>query len=897
MTIKKESWYTIKEGDSLSKIAKAASVVDWRIIYNHPENSSFRKNNPNPDMIKPGSMLWIPLEIRKTTGATLINLEKKRDAICVADAHMHIQSGHVGTLPFALGAVVCDYRKMVLDIPTSRVLESLNRELLDNYATFYDKNRGLIKDWWADQKTVQETYDDLVKVVADGTSKIIEIVNMMHSAKSQIRDSGAEITINALSKYVEIVQSAPAMTKELIQKLNNLSSLVTDKRALHILTWLNMLIAYNVYLISNYAKKEIAVASATIDLIIEQQRSTCESIIKVLESFVEVDKKIFDVFVRKTMQVLADVSNKTIQVLVKWNPASYADKFIGLIANAAFSYSEFFAVQKRKTHKIAAMTVEGNARSLLAYTLKNGIYPENVFAPIIALPMDLDFAHIDRFENDDKKAVVYRYANKQYRLIYLPGKFEDEPEFLNYLKTLMKESRLPMSRFSAAILSRAYKEIAHIGHNFFPPDTSENELDIYRKLNLLVEIPGDFYYFHSRISGKNKGKLVWVNKTEYKLYEKWDVQCNDSIVSALQNPWRIVPLYHFEPRRYSGNCDDAFQYVMHKSSHAYSGGDIYRLFAGIKVYPNLGYKPLDPRLPSLKVLYKQCVENDIPIMTHGSPQGAFTHDRPFYYEYDVAAKTEPICKQSDIDYSVKNKSAKDATYYFMQEYASPYAWEQVLKEYPDLKLCIAHFGGSDNKPTKKEPLSGWDVAIDVTIARSGGWDTSVWNQKIISMIQTYKNLYTDISCHNVNTLLENLPRAIQAWPDLRKRIMFGTDWYMTEIQGLSYEAFIDQMKDGIYKMDAQIRGSGVLPQKDPHLWEWFTEINPFRFYRFDRIAHEYTKELERGIKTFGSAMIADEKKISKIDYAKKQELLVYKIAKHLVEIGELPKNDAKTSSS
>jgi predicted TIM-barrel fold metal-dependent hydrolase len=854
MTIKKESWYTIKEGDSLSKIAKAASVVDWRIIYNHPENSSFRKDNPNPDTIKPDSKLWIPLEIRKTTGATLINLEKKRDAICVADAHMHIQSGHVGTLPFALGAVVCDYRKMVLDIPTSMVLENLDRNLLDNYATFYDKHRWFIKKWIVDPKPIQATSDALVKVVADGTSQIIEIINMMFSARSVLRDETAEITIQALSKYVEIVQSAPAMTEELVLKLNNLSSLVKNKNALHILSLLNMLIAYKVYIISNYAKKGIEITSATIDLILEQQRRICESIIKVLDSLIEIDKKVYDVFFKKTIQVLGDVTNKTVEVLVMLNPNLYVEKFKGLILNFACNYSEFFAVQKEKTFKIAAMTVERNTRSLFAYTLKNGFDSAKVFAPIIALPMDLDFAHIDRFESDTKKAVVYRYTNKRY--YYKSG-----------------------------------------GKNPFGPETSESELEEYRILHALVEEYGDFYYFHSRISGKNKGKLVWVNPTEYKLYEKWDVQREDSIVSALQNPWRIIPLYHFEPRRYSGNCEDAFQYVMHKSSKAYIEGKKYRLFAGIKVYPNLGYKPLDPRLPSLNTLYERCVENDIPIMTHGSPQGAFTHDRPFYYEYDVAHNTIPVSIQRDIDYNVKNKSAKDATYYFMQEYASPYAWEQVLKKYPDLRLCIAHFGGSDNKPTKKEPLSGWNKTIDVEMARMGQWDTSVWNQKIISMIQTYKNLYTDISCHDVKTLLDNLPRAIEAWPDLRKRIMFGTDWYMTEIQGFSYEEFIDQMKDGIYKIDAQVRNSGVLPRKDPHLWEWFTEINPFRFYRFDRIAHEYTKELERGINAKGTSQMKDSEKEMKISFAKNQELLIYKIAKHLVEIGELPKNDAKTSSS
>jgi hypothetical protein len=91
--------------------------------------------------------------------------------------------------------------------------------------------------------------------------------------------------------------------------------------------------------------------------------------------------------------------------------------------------------------------------------------------------------------------------------------------------------------------------------------------------------------------------------------------------------------------------------------------------------------------------------------------------------------------------------------------------------------------------------------------------------------------------------LENLPRAIIRWPELRKRIMFGTDWYMTEQGNLPYKAFVEQAKEGIDYVDSVVRKSGKLPQNDPTLWQWLTEINPFRFYRFDRIAKEYAKEL------------------------------------------------------
>lgn len=52
--------YTVKAGDSLSKIAKAHGISDWRTIYNDPANSGFRSLRPNPNLIQPGDTLTIP---------------------------------------------------------------------------------------------------------------------------------------------------------------------------------------------------------------------------------------------------------------------------------------------------------------------------------------------------------------------------------------------------------------------------------------------------------------------------------------------------------------------------------------------------------------------------------------------------------------------------------------------------------------------------------------------------------------------------------------------------------------------------------------------------------------------------------------------------------------------
>jgi hypothetical protein len=315
-----------------------------------------------------------------------------------------------------------------------------------------------------------------------------------------------------------------------------------------------------------------------------------------------------------------------------------------------------------------------------------------------------------------------------------------------------------------------------------------------------------------------------------------------------------------------------------------------RLFIGFKLYPNLGYKPLDSRLPALEKLYGKCIDKDIPILVHGSPGGAFTHDRPLYYAYDRAKNDPMTVAIPELD---DLKGIDKSVYYFMQEYSSPHAWKLVLDKFKKLRLCIAHFCGSDDRPDStvitRKALSGWNVPID---PNGESWDTRYWNQQLIALMQQYDNLHTDLSCHEMDRdIVDNLSAAIVRWPELRKRILFGTDWYMTVFEGINYKEFSEQMHEAIDTIDEQVRVKANLPENDPPLWRWITEINPFRFYRFDRIAREYTKELERGIKADQDIKKKDRTK--KINFLLNQKTLIYAIANKLKELGELP--DAVTN--
>ena len=161
-------------------------------------------------------------------------------------------------------------------------------------------------------------------------------------------------------------------------------------------------------------------------------------------------------------------------------------------------------------------------------------------------------------------------------------------------------------------------------------------------------------------------------------------------------------------------------------------GEYADIFAGIKVYPQLGFDPYPDNpneLEKVKLVYDFCIDKRIPIVTHCSDAGFKVGD------YDVL--TSPEGK-----------------------------WKKVLKDYPELTLNFAHFG-AESKSEHRE-----------------------WRNAIIALTHKYPNIYTDISCNNAKpdyyNEIENLfhpdPKKKKKNtppipnPELHKKILFGSDF-------------------------------------------------------------------------------------------------------------------------
>lgn len=58
--------HVVRQGECLSSIAKSYGFVDWRKIYDHPQNAGLKQKRPNPNVIYPGDDIFIPDQELKT---------------------------------------------------------------------------------------------------------------------------------------------------------------------------------------------------------------------------------------------------------------------------------------------------------------------------------------------------------------------------------------------------------------------------------------------------------------------------------------------------------------------------------------------------------------------------------------------------------------------------------------------------------------------------------------------------------------------------------------------------------------------------------------------------------------------------------------------------------------
>lgn len=184
-------------------------------------------------------------------------------------------------------------------------------------------------------------------------------------------------------------------------------------------------------------------------------------------------------------------------------------------------------------------------------------------------------------------------------------------------------------------------------------------------------------------------------------------------------------------------------------------------FKGIKLYPRLGYAPDDSRL--IEHVYPKAQRLGLPVMSHCSRGGVQGRHLP-----DLHA----------------------------DRFTEPSAFIPVLKAFPDLRVCLAHFGGHRDWTAYVNPEAPTPYADEYT---------RNWQVMIRRMITggEFPNLWTDISytLFDFEEFIPFLRLFLLAEDDnaekLRKRVLFGSDYYMTRQEVLSEKAVCFRLRNAL----------------------------------------------------------------------------------------------------
>ncbi|MGX9351032.1 amidohydrolase family protein [Shimia sp. W99] len=179
-------------------------------------------------------------------------------------------------------------------------------------------------------------------------------------------------------------------------------------------------------------------------------------------------------------------------------------------------------------------------------------------------------------------------------------------------------------------------------------------------------------------------------------------------------------------------------------------------FEGLKIYPRLGFAPDHPDL--MQDVYPEMQARGLPVMTHCSRGGA---------------QGRHVC-----DYKA-------------DQVTRPYAYKEVLRAFPDMRLCLAHFGGQKDW---RAYANGEELPAKEN-----------WQRQIRQMIGSgeWPNLWTDISYtlfhfdDYIPFLRLFLLDESDAGERLRRRVLFGSDYYMTRQESLSEKAVCFRLRNAL----------------------------------------------------------------------------------------------------
>jgi|GEM_PF-4535618 len=168
-------------------------------------------------------------------------------------------------------------------------------------------------------------------------------------------------------------------------------------------------------------------------------------------------------------------------------------------------------------------------------------------------------------------------------------------------------------------------------------------------------------------------------------------------------------------------------------------------FFGIKCYPSLGYHPASK---ALAPIFEVCRLAQIPVLTHCGGEIIST--------FETEIKTDIFDTPLVINNGTRKGNAAQLNH--------PLNWEPVLKEFPELRLSLAHFGSN----------SAWLES-----------ETSLHPKvtTILKFMEKYPNVYSDFSFNlsdkkSTKIFVHYLSSNDPKYRKIEERTMYGTDFWV-----------------------------------------------------------------------------------------------------------------------
>lgn len=317
--------------------------------------------------------------------------------------------------------------------------------------------------------------------------------------------------------------------------------------------------------------------------------------------------------------------------------------------------------------------------------------------------------------------------------------------------------------------------------SFLQIGKSASQLDVFERLMAQYDDPNT----------KFAALTMYMEKCGADFSESgFDGQLQEAIEVKRRYPDNLLLFMGLDPRwKYSSTeLRKAVQSYFEKKVTINATRSVYP-FVGLKLYPSMGFYAFDAKL---KETFEWAADNGVPVISHCNYLGGiYTNDTSYiksnlnpYDPYSKKAYNENFGSKPPVYYEEKsilkkltgtndNRNNLYTCSYFLEPASYRTMIEYFAKQPSPLKLSLAHYGGSDQILIEHRMQT-------MKKQQYGMLPTQNWCAQIKDLMSIYPNVYTDISyaLANSNThsfILDDLNSKVYG-----KRIMFGTDFFLTE---------------------------------------------------------------------------------------------------------------------